>query len=130
MSGQRSTEGDQAFVTRLPEVESVSVEAGVNTQMQVLIGADRAPNFAMRCFTMQPGGSMPAHTNSVEHEQYVLGGSAQVGIGDQVFELKTGDVLYIPAGVPHWYRTTSEEQPYRFLCVVPNSPDQVELVNS
>jgi len=105
------------------------VKAGQNTLFQVLIGPDEGPNFAMRRFTMQPGGGMPAHTNAVEHEQYVLRGRARVGIGDRVFEVKQDDVVYIPAGVPHWYRAEGEE-PFVFLCVVPNRPDRIEIVES
>jgi quercetin dioxygenase-like cupin family protein len=37
-----------------------------------------------------------------------------------------GDVLYIPAGVTHDYRV--EEAPFEFLCMVPNLPDEIELV--
>ena len=106
-----------------------AVKAGQNTLFQVLIGPDEGPNFAMRRFTMQPGGGMPAHTNAVEHEQYVLRGRARVGIGDRVFEVKQDDVVYIPAGVPHWYRAEGEE-PFVFLCVVPNRPDRIEIVES
>ena len=110
-------------------VPQQAVKAGQNTLFQVLIGPDEGPNFAMRRFTMQPGGGMPAHTNAVEHEQYVLRGHARVGIGDRVFEVKQDDVVYIPAGVPHWYRAEGEE-PFVFLCVVPNRPDRIEIVES
>jgi quercetin dioxygenase-like cupin family protein len=83
----------------------------------------------MRRFTMKPGGGMPAHTNAVEHEQYVLRGHARVGIGDNVFEVKQDDVVYIPAGVPHWYQAEGDE-PFVFLCVVPNRPDRIEIVDA
>jgi quercetin dioxygenase-like cupin family protein len=106
-----------------------TVKAGQDTHVQVLIGPDEGPNFAMRRFMMEPGGGMPAHTNAVEHEQYVLRGRAQVGIGDRVFEVKQDDVVYIPAGVPHWYRAEGDE-PFVFLCVVPNRPDRIELVDA
>lgn len=45
---------------------------------------------------------MPEHTNTVELEQYVPAGSAEVGIGNKVYHLKQDDVLLIPAGIPHW----------------------------
>ena len=106
-----------------------AVKAGQDTRLQVLIGPEEGPNFAMRRFTMEPGGGMPAHTNAVEHEQYVLRGRAQVGIGDRIFEVKQDDVVYIPAGVPHWYRAEGDE-PFVFLCVVPNRPDRIELVEA
>jgi quercetin dioxygenase-like cupin family protein len=104
------------------------VKAGKGTVRQVLIGPSEAPNFAMRRFIMEPGGGIPAHTNTVEHEQYVLRGRAKIGIANDVVEVRAGDVLYIPAGVPHWYEVQGGE-PFEFLCVVPNLPDQVELVN-
>ncbi len=72
------------------------VTAGTATRRQVLIGPDQGPNFAMRRFIMQPGGGMPMHTNEVEHEQYVLRGSAEIRIGDETHHVKAGDVVYHP----------------------------------
>ena len=104
------------------------VKAGTDTEMQVLIGPDQGPNFAMRRFIMQPGGGMPMHTNEVEHEQYVLRGSARVRIGDEVHQVKAGDVVFIPGGVPHSYDADEGADPFEFLCIVPNQPDQIRLV--
>ena len=103
------------------------VNAGSGTVRQVLIGPDEGPNFSMRRFVMEPGGGMPKHTNTVEHEQYVLGGVAKVGIGDDVIEVAEGDVVFIPAGVPHWYESLGPEE-FEFLCVVPNGPDEIRIV--
>ena len=102
------------------------VAAGDRASYQVLIGPDAAPHFAMRRFIMAPGGSMPRHTNTVEHEQYVLRGAAEISIGDETHAVSADDVVYIPAGVPHSYRVTSDE-PFEFLCMVPNLPDEVRL---
>ena len=104
-----------------------TVSSGTLTTRQVLIGPDEAPNFAMRKFTMLPGGGMPKHTNMVEHEQYVLRGRARIGLGESVVEVKEGDVLFIPAGLPHWYEAVGDA-PFEFLCVVPNDPDTIQLV--
>ena len=70
---------------------------------------------------------MPRHTNSVEHEQYVLKGRARVGIGEKVHEVGPDDVLYIPAGTPHYYEVV--EHPFEFICVVPNGPDRIEILD-
>ncbi|MFO7768015.1 MAG: cupin domain-containing protein [bacterium] len=112
---------------RAEDVPTEEVKAGEGTVRQVLIGPDEGPNFALRRFIMQPGGGMPRHTNRVEHEQYVLRGRARVGVGDEVHEVAADDVLYIPAEVPHWYEARGEE-PFEFLCVVPNGPDRVEIL--
>jgi quercetin dioxygenase-like cupin family protein len=110
------------------DVPHETVNAGTKTTRQVLIGPDEGPHFAMRRFVMQPGGGMPPHTNTVEHEQYVLSGRATIGIGDRTVEVSRGDVLYIPAGTPHWYKAHEGEN-FEFLCVVPNLPDKIELVD-
>jgi quercetin dioxygenase-like cupin family protein len=55
-------------------VEARDVVTGKETTIQVLISSQEGPNFALRRFCMQKGGGMPRHTNTVEHEQYVLRG--------------------------------------------------------
>lgn len=109
-------------------VDAQPVAAGRGTRVQVLIGADQAPHFALRRFTMEPGGGMPRHTNEVEHEQYVLRGSVRIGIGHEVFDVGADDVVYIPAGVPHWYEAQGDE-PFEFLCIVPNQPDRLTVLD-
>ncbi len=110
------------------DVEARNVAAGQETTIRVLISSEEGPNFAMRKFSMQKGGGMPTHTNTVEHEQYVLGGRARIGIGEQVYEVKQGDVVFIPEGVPHFYENIGDE-PFEFLCVIPNKEDKITLVD-
>lgn len=114
-------------VRHADDVAKTSVDQGDGVTKQVLISGSEGPNFAMRRFAIQPGGSMPNHTNLVEHEQFVLRGRARIGIGEEVFEVKHGDVVFIPAEVPHFYQNIGEE-PFEFLCVVPNLPDKTTVL--
>jgi quercetin dioxygenase-like cupin family protein len=115
-------------VKRAAAVELNEVAAGTATRTQVLLGpADGMPNFAMRRFVMGEGGGMPRHTNTVEHEQFVLRGRARVGIGDEIHEVEPQSVLYIPAGVPHFYEVI--EAPFEFLCMVPNDTDRIQILD-
>ncbi len=109
------------------DVEAKNVAAGKNTTIQVLISAQEAPNFALRKFSIQRGGGMPRHTNLVEHEQYILGGQATITIGDETYRVRAGDTVFIPAGIIHSYENIGEE-PFEFLCVVPNQDDQITVV--
>jgi len=121
-------ESGGAAVKRAAEVESRNVAAGTATAVQVLVGpADGAPNFALRRFVMGAGGGMPRHTNAVEHEQYVLAGRARITVGGEAHEVAAGHTLYIPAGMPHSYEVL--EAPFEFLCVVPNAPDTITLLD-
>ena len=103
------------------------VAAGEAVEYQVLIGPDVAPNFVMRRFVMQPGGGLPRHRNQIEHEQYVLSGRAKLGLGDEVIEVGQGDVVFVPAGVAHWYRAEGDV-PFEILCLVPKGDDQLEIL--
>ena len=107
-------------------IEKVSV--GKNTFRQVLIGSDEAPNFAMRRFIIEPGGEIPNHTNTVEHEQFILNGCAEIGIGDGIYEVRKNDVVFIPANVPHWYKAIGDES-FEFLCMVPNNEDILKILD-
>ncbi len=108
-------------------VPGQQVAAGRDTRMQVLVGpGEGAPNFVLRRFTMEPGGGIPLHTNEVEHEQYVLRGRARITIGAATHDVGPDDTLYIPAGAPHSYEVV--EGPFEFLCVVPNAPDRLTIV--
>jgi quercetin dioxygenase-like cupin family protein len=118
---------DQMRVKHSSEVPAEVVKAGDLASMQVLISAQEGPHFAMRRFVMKPGGGMPEHTNTVEHEQYVLRGHANIGIGKEEFEARAGDVVLIPEGVPHWYQNIGDED-FEFLCLIPNQPDEIKLI--
>jgi quercetin dioxygenase-like cupin family protein len=115
-------------VKHAQDVEAQVVKAGDKTTIQVLISSQEAPNFALRRFVMEPGGGMPHHTNTVEHEQYVLRGHASIGIGAETYDVRFGDVVFIPEGVPHWYRNVGEEN-FEFLCIIPNKPDEIKIVD-
>ena len=115
------------FVKKMSQISLVKVSAGEKTYMQVLISSQEGPNFAMRRFIIEPGGSMPRHTNIVEHEQLVLGGRAEIGIGGQTFNVQKDNVVFIPAGEAHWYKNSGNE-PFEFLCMVPNKEDHIEIV--
>jgi len=114
-------------VKHADQVPYQPVAAGKDTTIQILISPEEGPHFAMRRFTMKPGGGMPKHTNAVEHEQYVLQGRARIAIGEETYEVSAGDVVFIPAGVPHWYKNIGDED-FVFLCLVPNLPDEIEIL--
>lgn len=109
------------------DVEAKNVAAGKDTTIQVLISSQEGPNFALRKFSMQQGGGMPRHTNTVEHEQYVLRGEATITIGDETYHVKAGDVVFIPEGAIHSYENTGTEQ-FEFLCIIPNKEDKITIV--
>ena len=117
------------ILRKVDEIGKEELKVGQKTLKQVLISSEDAPNFAMRKFTIEPGGFMPMHTNTVEHEQYVLNGKAKVKIGDKLLTVEKNDVVFIPKGVEHNYTTIGDEA-FEFLCIVPNEKDTITLINN
>ncbi|WP_336360336.1 cupin domain-containing protein [Haladaptatus sp. ZSTT2] len=121
------TDQPTPLVRRAEDITYEPVGAAEGMAKGVLISdQEGAPHFAIRRFTLDPGASVPKHTNEVEHEQYVLEGEYVVGIGDEEYTVTAGDSLLIPAGTVHWYRNESDE-PGAFLCAVPNGDDTISL---
>lgn len=114
-------------VKHIQDIPTEPVPNATGVSKAVLISAEEGPNFAMRKFSIQPSGSMPLHTNKVEHEQYVLRGKARVRIGEEIFEVSPGDIVFIPADQPHYYINIGDE-PFKFICLVPNKQDTTTLL--
>lgn len=116
------------IVRRAGEVEYETVDAADGLRKGVLVGPeDGAPNLAIRRFALEPGATVPKHTNEIEHEQYVLSGTYTVGIDDEEYTVAEGDSLLIPAGTVHWYRNEADE-PGAFICAVPTGDDEIKLL--
>ncbi|KAJ3445627.1 phosphatase 2c [Anaeramoeba flamelloides] len=82
---------------------------------------DKMPNFALRRFEIQPGGSIGLHSHPQEHEIYVISGESCVITNgeDQKVVAKGGDVLYVPSNEPHDYYNNGTDT-FTFLCLLLN----------
>ena len=109
------------------EIEAVDIADATWVTRKMLLSRSETPNFEMRCFSIQPGGEMLRHMNHVEHEQFVLHGKTRIGIGDEEFDVQYGNIIFIPANLPHWYRNTGTEV-FQFLCLVPNQADAITFI--
>src|SRR5579862_5579173 len=99
--------------------QDVTMPGAVGCQMQMLCGpADGCANFAMRKFTVSPGGHTPRHHHDYEHEILVVAG-AGMAFGNGVDKpIHAGDVLVVPANEIHQFRNTGTA-PLEFICMVP-----------
>ena len=77
-----------------------------------------APNFAMRRFEIQPGGSTPYHTHPWEHEVYVLEGSAKAVSKEAETDIGPGSVILVEPNEEHNFKNTGDK-PLVFLCMIP-----------
>jgi quercetin dioxygenase-like cupin family protein len=84
-----------------------------------LIGpAEKAPNFALRYFEIEPGGWSSLDRHAHDHGVVILRGRGQVLLGAETFKVAFGDVVYIPPHEVHQFKSVGDE-PLGFLCVIP-----------
>ena len=109
------------LIRRAEEMDGAPMQmAGAEgVTMRMMIGrADDAPTFAMRHFTVEPGGHSPRHSHDYEHEVYVVAGSARLEHDGAFHDLKPGDALFVQPNVIHQFVNTGNV-PFKFLCFVP-----------
>ena len=104
------------------EQSPVQMEGVRGATMSIMIGRDDgAPNFALRQFSVEPGGHTPQHSHDYEHEVYVVSGAGTVLLEGERHPITAGDVIYVPAEQEHQFR--AGEAGLRFLCAVPVNRD-------
>ena len=104
----------------VPQTE-VTMEGAAGCKVRWLVGeGDRAPNFAMRQFELEPGGHTPHHFHPYEHEIYVLEGEGCIVDGAFERPLRAGDVVLVAPDDAHQFRNTGST-PFKMLCLIPNS---------
>jgi quercetin dioxygenase-like cupin family protein len=97
----------------------VQEEGAVGVKIKWLLDKSvGAPTFAMRHFSVQPGGHTPLHSHNWEHEVYVLEGEGFVRNEDKEYPIRPGDAIFVPPNQKHQFRST-EFSHLRFLCMVP-----------
>jgi quercetin dioxygenase-like cupin family protein len=79
---------------------------------------DGAPVYALRMIEIEPGGNSPHHSHPYEHENFIVQGKGRLRIVDTWYDLREGDVAFVPAGISHQY-VNAGEIPLKFLCGIP-----------
>lgn len=97
-----------------------------NAKISVL-SPDEEKDFIVRKISIKADGSMPNHTNIIQHQQFVLSGEAKVVVGEKTYHAKQGDFIYIPAGIKHYYEACYGVD-YEFLCMITTKEDKIEML--
>ena len=80
----------------------------------------------LRYFEMDAGGYSTLERHEHTHAVIIFRGSGQCLLGDSVHEVKTNDLITIPAWTWHQFRATTGE-PLGFLCMVNHDRDRPQL---
>ena len=78
-----------------------------------------AVHYAMRLFTLQPGGIIPLHEHqATEHEIFIAEGEGVINDGMNETSVKKGDAIFVEAGEKHSF-VNNTDHPLLFICVIP-----------
>lgn len=109
-------------IKKLNEInpEIPQMQGTKDTTIQWLIAkSDGANHYAMRLFTIEPGGKIPLHAHhDMEHEIFIVEGEAVLNTGEVDIPVKKGDVLLIQPNDKHGF-TNISTTPFKFICVIP-----------
>ena len=106
--------------------EKNDIPKTINAKIAVLT-PEEDKDFIVRKIKLTASGSMPNHTNEIQHQQYVLSGEAKVVVGDETYHAKAGDYIYIPAGINHYYEACYNSD-YEFLCMITTQEDKITML--
>ncbi|MBT8485180.1 MAG: cupin domain-containing protein [Phycisphaerales bacterium] len=103
--------------------QPVDMDGVKDVSMRLMVGrSDGAPNFALRHFTVAPGGHTPRHAHNYEHEVYVVAGAGRAESDGTLHDIRAGDVLLVEPNSTHQF-TAVGDRPLEFLCLVPLEHD-------
>ncbi|HEY3374899.1 MAG TPA: cupin domain-containing protein [Candidatus Aquicultor sp.] len=112
------------YKVQYDQVNATAVEeAGANNVSVRWVISERegADNFAMRVFTMTPGGYTPLHMHAWEHEVFILKGTGVVVSNGADVPFAPGDVIFVPGEEEHQFKNTGDAD-VEFICLIPIAP--------
>ena len=91
--------------------DAPKVDRGNGAMTFPMVGkADGALAFSAGVTSFQPGVDVPMHSHNVEEMVIVLEGEGECVLDGVTSPVKTWDTTYVPAGVVHCFRNTSDAQ--------------------
>lgn len=115
----------------LPPVE-VNKDEGWYMKFRTFLTAKDTGSHSMMCFHAVSGTNATVHAKHLhevsEEIFYVLRGRAAFGWDDEEYEIKAGDVIYVPIGVVHWCRTLGDAEPYEAIGFYTNAGSVAETI--
>jgi quercetin dioxygenase-like cupin family protein len=82
------------------------IDRGAGVKTTPLVGKWNTPGHGLTTgmTRFEPGTAIPLHTHNVEETVMLLEGEATVVVGDATYELTAGEVTWVPADVPHFFK--------------------------
>lgn len=83
-------------------IESVDYQTGSIVSKQIL----KKPNGNITLFAFDKDESLTEHTSPYEAVVYIVDGEMEIKIGGNHYNVKAGEILVMPADIPHGLKAT------------------------
>ena len=97
-------------------VDAITYQNGSIVSKQIL----KKPNGNITLFAFDKDESLTEHTSPFEAVVYMVDGEMEIKIGENHYNVKAGEILVMPADIPHGLKASSfimrnlgEPEPYR-----------------
>lgn len=93
----------QHFIKNIDFSKVVEMEALVEYKEGQVVSRtlSQGKNLSLTLFAFDKGEEISAHSSGGDALVYVLDGNTEITIGGEKFNLKKGETIVMPAGVPH-----------------------------
>ncbi len=94
---------DQHFIKNIDFQKALSLETLVEYQTGQVVSRTLAQgkSLSLTVFAFDKGEEISSHSSTGDALVYLVDGEAQITIGTEKFQLKKGETIVMPAGIPH-----------------------------
>lgn len=89
-------------ITQEKLLEAIEYQNGSIVSKQIL----KKPNGNITLFAFDKGESLTEHTSPFEAVVYMVDGEMEIMIGGNPYNVKAGEILVLPADIPHGLKAT------------------------
>ena len=109
---------DQHFIKNIDFQKTLSLETLVEYQTGQVVSRTlgQGKQLSLTLFAFDKGEEISSHSSSGDALVYIMDGAAEITIGNEKFQLKKGETIVMPSGIPHALLAT--ERFKMFLVVV------------
>jgi quercetin dioxygenase-like cupin family protein len=80
--------------------------------------------FTVKLMKVKPGGAFPPHVDPYSHLFYLLKGTGEGLLGENVYRMERGHVTFVKAGVQHGYRNIGADDLYLLTLNIPEDNEK------
>ncbi len=107
----------QKLIKNMDFAKILEMESLVEYQQGQVVSRTLAQgkSLSLTLFAFDKGEEISAHASGGDALVYILDGKAEITIGEEIFHLKKGETIVMPAGIQH--ALTAEEK-FKMLLIV------------